>query len=362
MVVFNLEFSKNKNSKMARQKSSYRSSKSSPKRRSSVGAKRLVSKKKNRLLIPYPILGFTLLLIGVLLIGLTFKSQAADGYKVTAKVPAPLPTTPAVILSPANGQHFKTGLQTVSGTCPTDNYPGNYVGIYRNNILSGTVLCGADNKFEVPVSLILGANELRAQIFNVTDDAGPPGLSVTVYFDPANATVPQDAQSLTIPPLLLKTDFKYLAYFVGQKVSWEMQIDGGEPSYAIKVEWGDGENSLVSRRNAGKFTIEHIYARPGSDPDNVYLIKVSAVDSGNREAYIQFFVRINPFNSPVGGSTNNKTSATSNPTSSAISRQLLAVAWPAYGITALMVISFWFGEQEELFSLRKKGAIKKRYG
>jgi hypothetical protein len=347
---------------MPRRKTTYTKRKSSYKRRPSTVSSRSPVRRKNRLLLPYPLIGFMLLAIGLLLIGITFKSSADSvDLKVKAKISAPLPTQPAIITSPINNQTFKYKPITVSGTCPTDNYPGNYVVLLRNGVNSGAVPCSSDGTFRIESDLFAGNNELIAQIYNVTDDAGPPSDAVTVQYDPVTATVPLDSQSLTIPPFLLKTDFKYKSYLTGQSVNWDLEISGGEPAYAIKVDWGDGQTSLISQKSQGKFTIEHKYNQPGQPPSYNYTVKVSAVDGGSRTAYIQFFIRVNPFNAPLQAGPTNTTSSTSS-SSSLLGLNLLAVAWPAYGILVLMTISFWLGEQEEFFLLRKKGAIKKRYG
>jgi hypothetical protein len=363
VLLFKRISTKTKINKMARRKTTYKKRNSSYKRRSSTASKRSPPKRKNRLILPWPVIGFLLLAVGVLLIGLTLKSVADESLQVKAKVPAPLPTVPAVITSPADGVHFKTKPITVKGTCPTENYPGNYVVLYRNDTFSGTVPCSSDDTFQLDTDLFDGANELKAQIYTIADDPGPAPMPITVFFDPAQPTLPGGSSSLVIPQFLISTNFKFKSYLVGQTVNWEMNATGGEPPYAIKVDWGDGQSSLVSRSGEGSFTIQHVYKKAAEAPDFIYLIKVTAADVYDRQALTQFFVRVLPYNAPfsVGTSGNPKTPVGKSNPLAPIGRTLLKAAWPAYIIVSLMALSFWLGEQEEFFLLRKKRAIKKYY-
>ena len=135
----------------------------------------------------YALLLWLILAVGVLLAGITWSVQAADpidvnesgeanSYTVTAAVPAPRPTRPAIITSPGNGQTFSTNPITVEGTCQATTL----VKIYKNGILAGAVVCGANGRFSLQIDLVIGRNDLTARSYNVTDQEGPESPVVTV--------------------------------------------------------------------------------------------------------------------------------------------------------------------------------------
>lgn len=146
---------------------------------------------KRVLLHPFTVM--VLLCAGVLLGGVTLRSFAASpALGVTATVPAELPSTPATITGPGNAQHFSAGLVTVTGGCPASSY----VKLYRNAAFSGASMCSS-NAYQIQTSLASGANQLTAQVYNLTNQAGPSGAPVTVYYDPI--TVPLPAVPSEVP-------------------------------------------------------------------------------------------------------------------------------------------------------------------
>jgi hypothetical protein len=68
-----------------------------------------ISTRKNRVFLPWPIITFILLTLGVLLLGWTFQTQA-DDIHVTAKVSAPLPSGAAVITEAIKSVNQLSGL------------------------------------------------------------------------------------------------------------------------------------------------------------------------------------------------------------------------------------------------------------
>lgn len=109
----------------------------------------------------------------------------AESYDVTATVPAALPSTPAFITSPTDQEHVTDSPITVSGTCP----PNSYVTIYRDGVLSGMASC-ISNTFSLQVSLVPGANELLAKVYNITNNEGPASPPITVYYDVVTPPTP----------------------------------------------------------------------------------------------------------------------------------------------------------------------------
>ncbi len=147
-----------------------------------------------------------LLCAGVLLAGLTYRS-AADSYDVNAIVAAALPTSPAVITDPVDQTHFTTTPITVTGSCQQNSY----VKLDRNGVFSGSAVCGSgQTSFQITTDLSPGSNTLLPQIYNLTDQAGPPSTPITVWYDqPAQPPAPVPSA----PPTGLQVTFQDNAPF-----------------------------------------------------------------------------------------------------------------------------------------------------
>jgi hypothetical protein len=317
---------------MARQKSRARSD---TKRKS----------RQKRFVWGYPLVIFLLLCVGVFLVAWTWRA-VADDIIVTAKVPGPSVTAPAVITTPANGAHFMRVPVTIRGNCPTN---AAYIEIFRNGLMSGSAICSGST-FQMSIDLFSGRNDLVAHVFNVTDDEGPVSSTVTIYYDKPQPTG-HSTINPTTNPLLLRTDFLYKGYYIGQKVEWSLAINGGRLPYAISIDWGDGHNDVISRSSEGEFTIKHIYSHIGGY-HNSYQITVKASDVAFDSAYLQFFVIVNQRNdSGLAGNIYSKTPPS-------LGNHWLWLAWPAYAFVLIMFFSFWLGEREELIILRKRRQLK----
>ena len=123
------------------------------------------------------IVGGFFLLLGLFIIVPKSHAQSLD-LTVTAKVDAPLPTSPAIITSPMEQEHFTNPAIIVSGTCGD----GAYVVIERNSTQAGMTMCNSGS-FSLPLSLTPGSNQLQARVYNTTDNEGPVGPAITVYYD-----------------------------------------------------------------------------------------------------------------------------------------------------------------------------------
>lgn len=323
--------------------------------------KRASNRSRGRPLFSYPLALFLLMVMGVYLSAWTFKASGAN-ILVSAQVHAPAVTDPAVITTPKNGQHFKNIPISVSGTCPAN---AGYVEIFRNNVLSGSALCDINGNFQLSVSLYSGRNDLVAHVFNITDDEGPVSSVVTVFYDapnppphnnpPSSPSSSGGGNAATPAPLVLTTPFLYKGYYIGQKVDWPLRLSGGIAPYALSVDWGDGQNDVISRGAAGDFKIGHIYSAAGNYK-NSYTIKVNAADGGGQKAFLQFFVIVT--SQTIAGPTGNIFSKP--PPSLPGSHSWLWMAWPAYLLVLVMFLSYWLGEREELIILRKKGLLRTR--
>jgi hypothetical protein len=338
-----------------------------PKRK--AAKKRAVKKSKNRLFISFPLILFVLLCVGVYLVNVTFRAQAQD-IKITAAIQGPPVTTPSTINSPADGTHFSAVPVDVTGDCSANTA---YVEIFRNNFMSGSTICDGNNKFEIEIDLFKGRNDLTAHSFNVNDNEGPVSSVVTVYYDapeptpsqpatpessdetndqtPSNTTSQNQAEAPS--PLLLKTAFVYKGYYVDQEIEWPLEISGGSKPYAFNIDWGDGSNTVISRKTEGPFNIKHKYKQPGGYKGS-YKIKVQASDSNGAYAYLEFFVIVSDKNSDsFAGSIYHKTPPTLGNV-----RNWLWWAWPVYTTILFMALSYKLGEREEFKILKRRGLLR----
>ncbi len=293
----------------------------------------------------YPLLVFILLLLGVFMTGFTLKVSASD-VVVSAFVQAPIPTVPATIITPVTNARFNDSQTTVTGTCAA----ADMVKLYRNNNFSGAVLCAIDNTFQIQTALFEGSNDLQARVYNITNDEGPQSPVVRVYYDVpvplipgTNTPEPVTSAPAIVPQFMISAENLYKGYKVGDTIEWQIGAVGGTAPYAFSINWGDGNTSIVSRRDEGVFTTKHVYKKVGSYKGS-YVIRVTASDANDKSSFIQLMIIIqdskNVSNSiPAVGSISNTT-----PTLP-FNMQLF---WPAYVVTFLMVISFWLGQRRTL--------------
>lgn len=104
----------------------------------------------------------------------------SGNLQVTAVVPFSLPTSPAIITSPADQSRFTTTPLVVRGSCQSSML----VRIYNNSILAGSMTCSNDNDFVINITLEIGNNTLTALNFNADDNAGPVSPAVNVIVTP----------------------------------------------------------------------------------------------------------------------------------------------------------------------------------
>jgi len=309
----------------------------------------------------YPLLVFILLLVGVFMAGLTFTAQASN-VSVNAYVDGPPPTVAATITSPTSGTRYNAVPVTVSGTCD----PGFIVKLYRNDVFSGAVFCPQDGNFSLQSDLFDGSNTLSARIFNALDTEGPTSPTVTVYYDkpvtpipPPPATTPgvetpgQTSPStpvsfVKIPKMTLNAENLYKGYYTGDTVVWPLEVSGGVPPYAFTVDWGDGKTTTLSRKDAGAFSIKHVYEKEGGYKAS-YPIKIVGSDSSEDSTFLQLAVIIRDksksSNAIPGIASTNAEPPLHIP---------MQYIWPSYGVTLLMVGSFWLGGQRQLLRLKPR--------
>ena len=219
--------------------------------------------------------------------------------------------------------------------------------------MSGSAICDTDRKFNIDIDLFSGQNDITAHSFNINDNEGPISHVLGLYYDAPQTNVSNKTPQETVNPLIVKTAFVYKGYYVDQDVEWPVVVSGGTKPYAFNIDWGDGSNSVVSRKSEGPFSIKHKYKKPGGNK-GAYKIRVQASDSEERYAYIEFFVVVNNHSSDVAvGSVYSKPP----PTLGSL-KTWLWWAWPVYSSVLLMVVSYKLGEREEFKILKRRGLLR----
>ena len=298
----------------------------------------------------YPALAFLMLLTGVLLVAMTAVTRAAD-IQVTATVLGEPPPYAAVITKPKNGDRFSKIPIDVKGTCP----PNSIVRIYRNNVFSGSVLCSASNTFALKSDLFLGKNTLIARVFNYAEVEGPVSQPVVVYYEKPSGKPPK----VVTNQLFLDSDTIFRGYFINQKIDWPVEIGGGVPPYAVSIDWGDGDNDVISLKKAGRFNITHSYSEPGGYKGSYQLI-IKASDGEGAKAYLELVVIVNDIKNTVTATTIGPDDSELLSFWKNLYRQILLM-WPFYLLALLLLFSFWLGERREYNLLRSKGRLKKAH-
>lgn len=211
-----------------------------------------------------------LLLLGGGFIPLPFQQAGQTAtLTVSAKVPAPIPSAPAIITSPVDQQHLTSADIIITGTCPDQTY----VIVYRGTAALGTSPC-TSLTFSVHATLVPGANVLSARDFNITDDPGPTSPAITVFYDiptsapvipPAQPTPPTVVPAGGVAPLTITTPpYHYQTRAVNEVWQWAITLAGGVAPYTITINWGDGQTDTFIRQDMTAFIISHAYAKAGT--------------------------------------------------------------------------------------------------
>lgn len=257
----------------------------------------------------------------------------ASSIGLTGTLAGPPPSTPAVIQTPNNGQHFSTSPIKVSGTCPKNTV----VELFKSDIFAGSANCD-NGRFSLDLDLLFGKNVLVAKVFDALNQSGPDSSPVTVYYD---VLTPQSGPLTTFDfkdsQLLLNTDALYRGLFPLKSFQVPVSILGGTPPYALNVQWGDANNNVIPRPDNQSFKISHIYQKAGT-----YQITLQASDAVGRQAFLGVAAIVNGQPEVLA--------ATSEANSPA---NLLLLLWPVYTSAAAIVVSFWLGERREKHILAK---------
>lgn len=254
---------------------------------------------------------------------------------LTGTVPRDPPTQGATITFPSSGQVFQDSQIDVTGVCPQ----GLLVKLFKNEVFAGSTTCD-DGSFTITIDLFSGDNELVARVFDELDQPGPDSNRPIVTFDNASLDAAVDRVTLT-------TNFAKRGANPGATLTWPMTITGGTGPYAVSINWGDGNEDLISLEFAGEFIPEHVYDTAGT-----YRITVRATDANGTTSFLQLVGVANGAVQDVPAATGEgEDSATIAPTSGT---SLQFVVWPLYVMLFLIISTFWLGRRYEIKKLKKK--------
>jgi|GEM_PF-5922667 hypothetical protein len=189
----------------------------------------------------------------------------ATSYDVSASVPYPVPTVPATIDSSLLGQTVQTQLFQITGTCEFMS-PATIISVFRAGASIGSTSCSLAGRYQLDVSLIVGANVLTIRSSNISNQYGPdsaPGtISLSLPVDtPAQIVEEQKARSdlniITLSPFIALTDQNKTALAT-------VIVTGGNAPYVIEINWGDGSIETRKVESVGNYTFTHEYARAGT--------------------------------------------------------------------------------------------------
>lgn len=250
---------------------------------------------------------------------------------LSGTVPGKPPTAAPTIKEPADNRRFSTSPITVSGDCPK----GTLVEVFKNDIFAGSTVCAENNTYTMQVDLLIGQNSLVARVYDALNQAGPDSNKMNVFYD----LLPAQSAGITPlnfggPQILLSTDAVFRGTFPGQQLSMPLTLLGGTPPYAFNIQWGDGENNVVSRNNNSSFSTAHVFKKPGT-----YQMSTQATDAEGRVAFLSVAAIVN-------GNVENAASTSGDGSSSGALPSILAL-WPLYVSLVAIVLSFWFGEIRE---------------
>ena len=250
---------------------------------------------------------------------------------INGTVPTDPPTQGATITFPTSGSTTNPATDVV-GVCPN----GLLVKIFKNEVFSGSVLC-ENGSFSVEINLFSGENEIVARVFDALDQPGPDSNIVTLTLNNAGSS---DADRVS-----LTTNFAQRGANPNETLSWPFTITGGTGPYAVSIQWGDGEEQLLSFEFAGEFIAEHIYETPGT-----YKIIVRVTDANGTTSFLQV---VGVANGAIQDSqATNEGGAALLPVTGG--NGFRVVMWPLYIMIFLIFSTFWLGRRYEIKKLKQK--------
>lgn len=207
----------------------------------------------------------------------------AATYDVSASVPYPAPSQPAVVNPALNNIVVQNSAFIISGTCQVMN-PVTVVSVLRGTNPLGSSVC-LNGTFSLLITLIDGQNSLIVRTVNQSNAYGPDSAPITVTLTipitppPASeapkAVATPGATSLTQTEntafntatktgltIVPQTPFTVLPS--DNQVSLSFVVSGGSTPYTIELNWGDGTVETRTVASPGTYNFTHRYRSVGN--------------------------------------------------------------------------------------------------
>ncbi len=274
--------------------------------------------------------------------------SVSDNYGTYAVVPGPVPKTAPVISGLKNGTVYTVSDPIlVKGSCPGDTL----VKIFKNEVMAGATLC-QKGQFEVSIDLFVGSNTIIARAYNTNNIASPDSVPVLLQFLPPGTDLKGTNQlnPLGAPAgqFYITSDISHRGANVGDNMTWPLTLSGGQPPYALSISWGDGKTDLISRGYAGRFDINHSYAKAAGYRGS-YTIVIRSTDSAGNKSYLQLAAIVSGDGHPAGviGIIRGGSDRSA----------VIKIAWQLLAVAVIVVLSFWLGEKREEHLIKSPAKI-----
>lgn len=316
----------------------------------------------------YAALYFLLILTGATLFFANRSAQAVDqvvngSVNLTGRMKGPVPQNPAVFIEPTNGSRTNTNTAVVRGSCQA----GLYIELFRYSTFAGSTLCGNNGEFQMTVTLKPGQNDFIAKMSDADSQYAPDSSVLTIFYDvpqkpltvsgsgntSTKATNPNDPTTQNVynppgyTPLIVTTVLPRTAFPINKEATFKYTILGGQPAYAVLINWDDGTQSdLRSVSNPGEQNVTHKFKKSGQ-----HVITITVSDALNNKAIVQTIVSVTREYTGVASTVPAKCQPGNPEFFSAECYvnnrvvQILDAVWPALIVASLMTLSFWFGER-----------------
>lgn len=193
---------------------------------------------------------------------------------------------------------------------------------------------------------MIGQNILQAKVYDALNQEGPASPAITVFYDALpNQGAPLSSLNFGGDQLVLNTDAVFRGAFPGKEMSIPIDIIGGRAPYAINIQWGDAQNTVLSRPDNSSFRTVHTYDKAGT-----FQLSLQATDADGRVAFLTVASVVNGQPDPIAAA-----SATTPADRNAFEH--IIALWPVYTAMVAVVVSFWLGEQREKRMLVRHGVI-----
>lgn len=228
--------------------------------------------------------GFIAICLSLLIVQPVMAQTQNSSVTINAVVPGQPPATAPTIDSPVSGTHSTEQQITVSGTC----LPGLVVKVFRNEIFAGSTLCEPGGIFLLQIDLLEDQNDLVARQYDLLSQPSPSSETVSVFYVVTQPGLSQESPQTARFQLVIDYDYNFQGIFINEPFNLPVHFAGGEPSYAVSIDWGDGQTKVYSREDASQFHAEYTYAQAGPK-----IVKIHVSDKEGQVASLQFVLIVN---------------------------------------------------------------------